>query len=206
MLRSLTRMSVHCCAFRLSRQFALAQTEFSADMVDLQKSGTPTTAKILFRQGQNAHRIEAKAGAWRGVGHCEFRHADLHRPDAPAAHVYGDAGAGTGQRHAPHIQLFQTGDVENACGDWQKIARNQGGSCHKVGNETVNGRNTVKYESTNSKRGVRLFLARSQAALSGEVAGKGEQRRRTATTSRKDRSRPACSRLRRAIPRWTWAA
>ncbi len=47
--------------------------------------------------------------------------------------------------------FFQTGDVENACGDWQKILRNQGGTCHKVGHETVNGRNTVKYEGTNSK-------------------------------------------------------
>jgi hypothetical protein len=30
------------------------------------------------------------------------------------------------------------------------MERNQGGTCHKVGNETVNGRSAVKYEGTNS--------------------------------------------------------
>jgi hypothetical protein len=47
--------------------------------------------------------------------------------------------------------FFRTGDVENACSDWQKLTRNQGGSCHKVGNESVNGRSTVEYEGTNAK-------------------------------------------------------
>ena len=27
----------------------------------------------------------------------------------------------------------------------------KGGTCHKVGNETVNGRSTIKYEGTNAK-------------------------------------------------------
>jgi hypothetical protein len=47
--------------------------------------------------------------------------------------------------------FFRTGDADNACGDWLEQPANQGGSCHKVGNETVNGRNTVKYEGTNAK-------------------------------------------------------
>jgi hypothetical protein len=32
-----------------------------------------------------------------------------------------------------------------------KLPANQGGRCHKVGNETVSGRNTVKYEATNAR-------------------------------------------------------
>lgn len=35
-------------AMIFAASFARAQTEFSADIVDLQKPGTPTTAKIYF--------------------------------------------------------------------------------------------------------------------------------------------------------------
>jgi hypothetical protein len=47
--------------------------------------------------------------------------------------------------------FFKSGDVENACADWLKLSPNKGGTCHKVGHETVNGRETIKYEGTNSK-------------------------------------------------------
>jgi hypothetical protein len=53
------------------------------------------------------------------------------------------------QRNAYHF--FRTGDVENACADWLSQSWNKGGTCHKVGNDTVNGRTTVKYEGTNSR-------------------------------------------------------
>jgi hypothetical protein len=46
--------------------------------------------------------------------------------------------------------FFRTGDVENACSDWLQMQQNKGGTCHKVGSETVNGRSTVKYEGTNA--------------------------------------------------------
>jgi hypothetical protein len=49
------------------------------------------------------------------------------------------------------FSFFKTSDVENACGDWLKLANNKGGTCHKVGSETLNGRNTVEYEGTNAK-------------------------------------------------------
>jgi hypothetical protein len=55
------------------------------------------------------------------------------------------------QRQGYANAFFRAGDVENACGDWQKISSNQSGSCRKVGDESVNGRNAVKYEATNSK-------------------------------------------------------
>ncbi len=49
------------------------------------------------------------------------------------------------------FHFFKSGDVDNACTDWLKLKDNQGGTCHKVGSETVNGRSTVKYEGTNAK-------------------------------------------------------
>jgi hypothetical protein len=47
--------------------------------------------------------------------------------------------------------FFRTGDVEAACSDWMQLPQNKGGSCRKIGSETVNGRSTVKYEGTNAK-------------------------------------------------------
>jgi hypothetical protein len=47
--------------------------------------------------------------------------------------------------------FFRTDDVEAACSDWTQLPQNKGGSCHKIGSETVNGRSTVKYEGTNAK-------------------------------------------------------
>lgn len=60
------------------------------------------------------------------------------------------------QRMGYASAFFQAGDVENACGDWQKMGH-QGASCHKVGNETINGRDTVKYETTNASGDVSHF-------------------------------------------------
>ncbi len=85
---------------------------------------------------------------------------DTQKPDTPTqAKVYfaKDKMRIESQEHNSRGQgvfimnfFFRTGDVENACSDWLKIERNTGGTCHKVGTETVNGRSAVKYEGTNS--------------------------------------------------------
>jgi hypothetical protein len=67
----------------------------------------------------------------------------------PQQHMYMDMPAQS-QAQRLGYAFFQTGDVENACSDWQKLASNKGGSCRKVGDESVNGRETVKYESANA--------------------------------------------------------
>jgi hypothetical protein len=54
--------------------------------------------------------------------------------------------AGHGLATARTFNFFRPPDTENACGEWLKMANKPGGSCHKVGNETVNGRSTIKYE------------------------------------------------------------
>ena len=55
--------------------------------------------------------------------------------------------------------FFAAGDVQDACGDWQKISHIQAGTCHKVGTDTVNGRSAVEYEATNSSGDVtRVWL------------------------------------------------
>ncbi|HYL13140.1 MAG TPA: hypothetical protein VEV41_08895, partial [Terriglobales bacterium] len=45
-------------------------------------------------------------------------------------------------------QYFRPAAAENACPDWQKAAGKQL-TCEKVGNDIFDGRNTIKYKSSN---------------------------------------------------------
>jgi hypothetical protein len=156
MLRWITRISCFF-ALMLAANAVLAQTEFSAEIVDLQKPGTPTQAKIYF--AKDKIRIEPQASGPRGGGVVIMNLATQTSTVLMSQqHMYMEMPAQTqGQRMGYANAFFQAGDVENACGDWQKMGHNQGGSCHKEGNETVNGRNTVKYESTNASGDVNHF-------------------------------------------------
>ncbi|MFY9949799.1 MAG: DUF4412 domain-containing protein [Candidatus Sulfotelmatobacter sp.] len=160
MLRFVARIS---CFFTLffamifAASFALAQTEFSADIVDLQKPGTPTTAKIYF--AKDKMRIEPAASGPRSGGAVIVNFAtQTSLVLMPQQHMYMEMPAQSqSQRMSYTNAFFRAGDVENACGDWQKIEHAEGGSCHKVGNETVNGRTTVEYEATKASGDVNHF-------------------------------------------------
>lgn len=132
----------------LAATFALAQTEFSAEMVDMQKPDHPTTGKMFF--AKDKVRFESAKKDPRGGGEViinlstqtvtvlmDQMHMYMEMPSqSPSAKMsYG---------------FFRTGDVEAACSDWMQLAQNKGNTCHKVGSETVNGRSTVKYETTNA--------------------------------------------------------
>jgi hypothetical protein len=148
MLRGTVRISCFV-VLMLAASFVLAQAEFSADIVDLQKPGAPTVAKVYFTKDKM--RAEPQGASPHGGGAVIMNFATQKSIVLMTQqHMYMEMPAqAQSQRMAYASALFQTGDVENACGDWQKL-RNQGGTCHKVGNETVNGRSTVKYEATNT--------------------------------------------------------
>ncbi|MGB5152239.1 MAG: hypothetical protein WBN74_01260, partial [Candidatus Sulfotelmatobacter sp.] len=63
MLRSITRISCFL-ALILAASFAAAQAEFSAEIVDLQKPGTPMQAKIYF--AKDKMRIESQTASAHG--------------------------------------------------------------------------------------------------------------------------------------------
>jgi hypothetical protein len=155
MLRWTTRTSGFF-ALMLAASFALAQTEFSGEMVDTQKQGTPTTAKLYFAKAKL--RIESQTAGARGRGVIIMNYATQTGIVVMAErHMYMEMPAqAQSQQMGTAAAFFQTGDVENACGDWQKMGH-QGNSCHKVGSETVNGRSTVKYETANSSGEVSHF-------------------------------------------------
>jgi hypothetical protein len=154
MLRWITRIS---CFFVLilAASFLAAQAEFSADIVDLQKPGTPTQAKIYF--AKDKMRIESQNASAHGGGAVIMNFATQTGTVLMAQqHMYMEMPAqAQSQRMGYAAAFFQAGDVENACGDWQKMGHQ--GSCHKVGSETIDGRGTVKYEATNANGDVSHF-------------------------------------------------
>ncbi|HYM75908.1 MAG TPA: DUF4412 domain-containing protein [Candidatus Dormibacteraeota bacterium] len=146
MLRLMIRISC-LVALLMVASFALAQTEFSAEVFDNQKPDAK--AKIYF--GKDKLRFESAKKDPRGGGALIMNLAtQTSTVIMDQQHMYMEMPAQmAAQRNAYHF--FRTGDVESACSDWMAQSWNKGGTCHKVGSETVNGRSTVKYEGTNAR-------------------------------------------------------
>jgi hypothetical protein len=146
MFRSTARISC-ALALMLSAVCALAQTEFSAEVVDTHKQGTTTQSKIYF--AKDKIRFDSRDPSNPGAFIMNLSNQSMTIL-MPQQHMYMEMPADA-QEQRQMFSFFKTSDVENACGDWLKLANNKRGTCHKLGSETVNGRNTVKYEGTNSK-------------------------------------------------------
>jgi hypothetical protein len=155
MLRSIGRLAFFVIMV-LAASFTIAQADFSAEIVDLQKTGAPSQAKMYFTKDKI--RIETQGNSSRGGAVIMNLTTHTTLILMPQQHMYMDMPVQMqAQRMSYASAFFQTGDAENACGDWQKTANAQGASCHKVGNETINGRSTVKYEATSANGDVSHF-------------------------------------------------
>jgi hypothetical protein len=160
-MRSITR-TFCLIAFLLGASFALAQSEFSAEFVDTQKSDSGSQAKIYM--AKDKIRIESTAGAanakGRGMGGAVIMNMTTQTTTVlmDQQHMYMEMPAqAQGQRMPFASNFFRTGDVEAACSDWAQQASHKGGTCHKVGSDTVNGRSVVKYEGTNANGDTSTF-------------------------------------------------
>lgn len=151
MLRWMIRISCFV-ALLVVANLALAQTEFSGEVVDTrgQKADRGPT-KVYF--GKDKMRFDsAESEDPRGGGGSvifDFSN-DSWIVLMAKQHMYMQMPTQMMEKRGMY-SFFRTGDAENACADWLKMAANKGGTCHKVGSETVNGRSTVKYEGTNAK-------------------------------------------------------
>ena len=129
----------------LTAAVTFAQTEFSADMV---KADGSKNGKIYF--GKDKMRFESTNKDPRSGGSVII---DLATQKTTVMmdqqHMYMEMPAQMAARRTAY-NFFRTGDVENACSDWLQLPQNKGGSCHKEGTETVNGRSCVKYVGTNA--------------------------------------------------------
>ena len=133
-------------AFLLVASFALAQTEFSADMFDSQKGNN---GKIYFSKDKVRFESTNKDPRSGGVVIINLA-TQTTTVLMNQQHMYMELSPQIASQRTAY-DFFRTGDVEAACSDWMQLPRNKGGSCRKIGNETVNGRSTVKYEGTNAK-------------------------------------------------------
>ena len=146
MIRNLIRfcaLAILACAATL----VLAQTEFSAEVHN--DKHPDSDAKVYF--GKDKARFEPGKKEPHGGGAVivdmakqswtvlmDERQMYMEMPQQMIGQRVG-------------YDFFHAKDVEDACPQWLSMQQNKGGTCHKVGNETVNGRSTVKYEGTNSK-------------------------------------------------------
>ncbi len=127
---------------------ALAQTEFSADMVDTQKPDSPTTGRMYF--AKDKVRFESAKKDPRGGGAVIINLAtQTTTVIMDQQHMYMEMPQQAASQRTAY-NFFRTGDVEAACSDWAQQAQNKGGTCRKVGSDSVNGRSTVKYETSNA--------------------------------------------------------
>jgi hypothetical protein len=152
------------CALILTAHWAIGQTEFSADVVNHKQSGSTVEMKLYF--GKDKARFESvdRTKEDQGIGIMNFKTQTV-TVLLKQRQMYIELPAAQSPAQRDLYNFFRAGDVENACGDWQRIANNQGGTCHKVGDETVNGRATVKYEGANSKGDRGYFWIDAQLRL-----------------------------------------
>lgn len=128
---------------------AIAQEEFSADLYN-SKSGKEMVSQAKIYMAKDKMRIESHEQTPGGQGvmimNFQTRVMDMFMPGRKM-YIEAPQGQGPMQRN---FNFFRTGDVENACSDWQKMKPESTGTCKKDGDEVVNGRKTVKYEGTSS--------------------------------------------------------
>jgi hypothetical protein len=148
----------------------LAQTYFSADIVDLQKPGTPVIAKLSFTEdkrrldmqsGTDAGSIVAPLSAaatgkpamevWMGapgraiILNLTDHTSTLLQPDQKTYHTDITGWLKAGELYELYTIVHPV-SVDDACAEWMKLPSAEGERCKRVGEEKVNGRNTVKYD------------------------------------------------------------
>ena len=165
-------VTISCCVLlSFAATLALAQADFSADIVDVRQPGpvASTLANIYF--GADKRRIEMKAASG-GKAIIE----KIPKPNGNSGMELDLGGAGDTiiidlagktstllmargksyyeaplQKMAPSevyglYASIRPADVENACVEWMRRSNTEGESCQKIGHETIGGRDTAKYD------------------------------------------------------------
>jgi hypothetical protein len=126
-----------------------AQQDFSADVVNNKDGGSQSHARIFVTKDK--WRIEGlQEGRMNGaiITNLATRMSDILMAERK---MYMEFPQGQGPAGQQMWSFYQARDIDDACSEWMKLPYNQGGTCHKVGSDSVNGRSTVKYTGTNSK-------------------------------------------------------
>ncbi len=137
------------CLVLFSLTPLFAQEEFSADMVQTKGNNNPGSVGKVY-VGKDKMRFESqRKGGGSAVVLINYatQTTDVLMPERK---MYMETTAGQVPGMQRNYTFFRTLDVDNACADWLKMVHKPNATCHKVGNDTVNGRSTVKYEGTSA--------------------------------------------------------
>jgi hypothetical protein len=134
--------------FFLSVGTSLFAQEFAADIYSSSHADNSSSPRIYVEKDKM--RVESKERGGRSGAAIINLATQTMDVLIPERQMYMEMAQGQGPGAQHMFSFFRIEDVDNACGQWVKMARKPGGTCHKIGNETVNGRNAVKYEGTNT--------------------------------------------------------
>jgi hypothetical protein len=166
---------------------ASAQSDFSAEIVDVQKPGTPTLARVYFANDKRRIEMQTASGD-------DTIMAKLDRTPAAGQVVHVSVGGGgdtiildlaahtsavlwpTQKTYARAkdvgpAELYglyayvHPADVDNACVEWMHRPGAEGETCRNLGHERLNGRDTVKYELSCYGEVCRLWIDRKLRVL-----------------------------------------
>ncbi len=134
--------------FSLMTTAVFAQQEFSAELVNNSEKAPSAPAKIYA--SKDKMRFEGHEQNGHGGTLIINFAAQTTEILIPERKMYIESTLGHGPGAQRSFNFFRATDVENACDEWQKMVAKPGGSCHKVGNEVLSGRSTVKYQGTSA--------------------------------------------------------
>jgi len=146
-----------------------AQSEFSAEIVNLQGSAAQPSVKVFVTREKMRVEDQQKGGNTGAVI------VDFAKGTAlvliSEQKIYMEMPQAMSQQRG--TAFFRPVEIDNACGEIQKMAFKTGGSCQKIGNETVNGRNAVKYEGKSAEGETSQFWIDQKLAFPVKWQGKG---------------------------------
>ena len=120
-----------------------AQADFSADIVNLSASSNTFHTKIFSAKDKLRFQGEDKSGRTNSIMIVNLA-TRTSIVLMPQQHQFVENKRA--QIPGQGVTFFQAKDAEDACGDYQKMLQSEKAKCRKAGHETVNGRDTVKYE------------------------------------------------------------
>jgi len=134
----------------LSATALLAQQDFSADLVTMKGKDTKLEAKIFATKDKMRIEPQERQAGQGGVVILDLA-SQTTEVLMPAQKMYMEFAWNQGPGMRRWGTFFRPADIEDACTEWQKLDIDKGGSCKKIGSETVNGRKTVKYQGTSAE-------------------------------------------------------
>jgi hypothetical protein len=156
---------------------AAGQEQWSAVVVDTGKQDAPTSLKIYF--GGEKVRLEPQMwvrGSTPGPFILYDRTTRTGFLVSPANHSYSEAPSEMIEQY----RGFAAGwNIDTFCTGWLKTQTNRDGTCKRLSDESVNGREALRYEATNSNGAMtRLWFDSKLRMLVKWEAGKngGEMR------------------------------